>query len=123
MSMVGFAGSEVVFTCGTRNAPTVTWKVNGTYFSRHDPPLHDDWRIDPKPAGDIDINTLTAQARAEYNGTWVQCIASVPGGALAESENATLLVQGNRACSFVAERNHFHGIACNLQVYWLQWVI
>ena len=51
MSMVGFAGSEMVLTCVTTNAPTVTWKVNGTYLIRPCMVNH----IDPKLPGGIDI--------------------------------------------------------------------
>ena len=94
-SMVGFAGSEVVFMCETRNAPSVTWKVNGTFFSTIRPSLHGYWHVGQDTAGEPDLYTITIPARAEYNGTWVQCIASVPGGAFMESKNATVLVQGN----------------------------
>ena len=95
--MVGFVGSEVVFTCGTRNTPSVTWKVNGTFFSSLPLSLYGDWHIDQDTAGEIDMYTISIPARSEYNGTWVQCIAIVLGGTFTESKNATLLVQGNRA--------------------------
>lgn len=97
ISMVGFVGSEVVFTCGTRNAPSVTWKVNGTFFSSLSPSLYGDWHIDQDTTGEIDMYTITIPARSEYNGTLVQCIAIVPGRSSTESENAIFLVQGNRA--------------------------
>ena len=40
------------------------------------------------------MENLTIPARAEYNGTKLQCLVLKFGGGLAESENVTLTVQG-----------------------------
>jgi len=93
-SVVVFTGSEAEFTCGIRNAAIITWRVNGTFLSQLDPSLRADLDSDHETVGDIDLLTLTILARAEYNGTVVQCVASVPGGEFRESGNATLMIQG-----------------------------
>ena len=93
-SVVVFTDSEAEFTCGTRNAPSFSWRVNGTFFSQLDPSLRADLDPDQETVGDIDRHTLTIPARAEYNGTVVQCVASVPGGEFRQSGNATLTIQG-----------------------------
>ena len=94
-SVVVFTHSEAEFTCETRNAPSFAWQVNGIFLRQLDPSLHADLDTDDKRIGDIVQNTLTIPARAEYNGTVVQCVASVPGGDFRESGNATLMIQGN----------------------------
>ena len=90
-----FIGSEAKFTCGIRNAPFFAWRVNGTFLSQLDPSLRADLNIFLEIIGNTGVFTLTIPARAEYNGTVVQCIASVPGGTFRESENASLFIQGN----------------------------
>ena len=40
------------------------------------------------------VETLTIPARAQYNGTTVQCLSEVFGVSSAESDNATLAIQG-----------------------------
>ena len=118
MSMVGFAGSEVVFTCGTRNAPSVTWKINGTFFSSFPPALQGGWHIAQYTTEEIDLYTITIPVRTEYNGTLVQCIALRPGRVFNESKNATLLVQGNWA--WLLKYHTFMHSLLYMQVYWLQ---
>ena len=89
-----FGKSTAEFTCGTRNAPSFAWRVNGTFLSQLDPSLRADLDPDQETVGDIDQHTLTIPARAKYNGTVVQCVAGVFGGAFRESGNATLMIQG-----------------------------
>ena len=89
-----FTDSEAKFTCGTRDAPAFSWRVNGTFLSQLDPSLRADLVNVQQTVGGIDRHTLTIPARAEYNGTVVQCVASVPGGDFNESEVATLMIQG-----------------------------
>ena len=93
-SVVVFTDSETEFTCGTRSAPFFAWRVNGTFLSQLDPSFRVDLDTDQETVGDIDRHTLTIPARAEYNGTVVQGVASVPGGDFRESGNATLMIQG-----------------------------
>ena len=93
-SVVVFTDSAAEFMCGTRNAPFFTWRVNGTFFSQLDPSLRADLDTDQETVGDNELYTLTIPARAEYNGTVVQGVASVPGGEFRKSRSATLTIQG-----------------------------
>ena len=92
--MVVFTDSEAQFTCETRNAPSLAWRVNGLFLHELDPSLQTDLDTDQETVGDSGLYTITIPARAEYNGTVVQVIASVPGGEFRESGNATLMIQG-----------------------------
>ena len=89
-----FTEREAEFTCETRNAPAFTWRVNGTFLGQLDPSLRADLDTYQETVGDSELYTLTIPARAEYNGTVVQGVASVPGGDFRESGNATLMIQG-----------------------------
>ena len=89
-----FTESEAEFTCRTRNAPFFAWRVNGTFLGQLDPSLRADLDTDRETVGDTEQYTLTIPARAKYNGTVVQGVASVPGGDFRESRNATLMIQG-----------------------------
>ena len=94
-SVVVFIDSEAKFTCEIRYAPSFTWRVNGTFFSQLNPSLRADLDTAQETVGDNEMYTLMIPARAEYNGTVVQCIGSVPGRTFRESENASLVIQGN----------------------------
>ena len=94
VSVFVFTESEAEFTCETRNAPAFSWRVNGTFLGQLDPSLRAELDTDQETVGNIDRHTLTITARAEYDGTVVQCVASVPGGDFRESRNATLMIQG-----------------------------
>ena len=89
-----FTESVAEFICETRNAPSFGWRVNGTFLSQLDPSLRADLDTGQETVGDIEQYTLTIIARAEYNGTVIQCVAAVPGGDFRESGNATLMIQG-----------------------------
>ena len=93
--MVVFTDSEAEFTCVTRDAPSFTWRVNGTFLNLLDDSLCADLDTDQETVGDHELYTLTIPARAEYNGTVIQCLASVPGGDFRVSGNATLMIQGD----------------------------
>ena len=72
------------------------WRVNGTSFNR----LPSDVRTDMYPTqmtvGDTEEHSLNIPGKPEYNGTRVQCVAHYEGGD-AESENATLMIQGSKS--------------------------
>ena len=75
------------------NADSVYWKVNGTALNTLN-------NTDLKSDKDVDgssnsMCTLYIRAKAKYNGTVVQCVASMPGGGFDESQNASILIQGN----------------------------
>lgn len=78
------------------NATSFNWKVNGTFFINiNNDDLHSD---DVQLIASTYFCTLYILAKAEYNGTEVQCVASVPGGDFMESPNATVLIQGIIMC-------------------------
>ena len=82
--MILFTGSKAVFTCQTRGAEIIGWRVNGT--SALD-------LLFPIDTG-RQFSKITIPALTQYNKTVVNCIAGVPGSAPTESESATLLIQG-----------------------------
>ena len=73
-----------------------TWTVNGILLERLPPEIRSDVVVSETntPEGTI-VEVLTIPARAEYNGTRVQCLVAELGGSSDESENATLTIQGN----------------------------
>ena len=89
-----FGNSRAEFTCLTRSAPSLAWLVNGLFFHELDPSLQADLDTDQETVEDSGLYTLTITARAEYNGTVVQCVVFGLGGAFRESGNATLMIQG-----------------------------
>ena len=90
-----FMNHKAEFACETRNAPTFSWRLNGTFLGQLNPMLRVDLDLYQETVGANEMYSLTIPARAEYNGTVVQCVVSVPGGAFRESENASLVIQGN----------------------------
>ena len=93
-SVVVFTDSAAEFTCETRNAPAFSWWVNGAFLHQLDPSLRADLDTVQEIFQDIVKYTLTITARAEYNGTVVQCVVFGFGGEFRESGNATLTIQG-----------------------------
>ena len=89
-----FLDQSAVFTCEIRGEAT-TWKVNGTTWQNLPPEIRCDLeRVETNtPEGSI-VVVLTIPARAEYNGTKVQCLVVIFGGSSDESENVTLKIQG-----------------------------
>jgi hypothetical protein len=84
-----FLNQPAVFTCETRGGSTV-WRVNGTQREAFPPDvLRDLVTSDITTPGGVFVTNLTIPARAQYNGTRVQCL-SVLFGNSAESEIATL---------------------------------
>ena len=83
-----------MFTCETREGATI-WRVNGTLLEKLPPEIESDIMVSGTntPEG-TRVVVLTIPARAEYNGTRVQCLVGIFGGSSNESENATLKIQG-----------------------------
>ena len=71
------------------------WLVNGTQRSTFLPDIRIDLVVSEitNPEGHS-VQTLTIPARAQYNGTRVQCLSVIIGVSRAESDNATLTIQG-----------------------------
>ena len=58
------------------------------------PQLHRDIRISSEIEGRNPQYTLTIKAKAEYNGTTVQCL--INGGFSDQSDNVSLIIQGKK---------------------------
>ena len=89
-----FLNRSAVFTCETRGGTTL-WRVNGTQRETLLPDIRIDLVVSEitTPEGHS-VQTLTIPARAQYNGTKVQCLSLIIDGSRAESDNATLTIQG-----------------------------
>ena len=82
-----------MFTCETVGG-ALTWIVNGTQRDVHSAEIRNDLIISEIPTeGDSKLETLTIPARADYNGTTVQCAVLAFGGS-AQTENVTMTIQG-----------------------------
>ena len=92
-SRVVFLDQSAVFTCETVGG-ILNWVVNGTLRYFHSEEIRNDLIISEiSTEGGSTLETLTIPARAEYNGTRVQCAVLTFGGS-DQSENATLSIQG-----------------------------
>ena len=82
-----------MFTCETVGG-TLAWIVNGTQREVHPTEKRRDLIVSETIIdGGTTLESLTIPARAEYNGTRVQCAVLTFGGS-DQSENATLMIQG-----------------------------
>ena len=82
-----------MFTCETVGG-TQAWIVNGTQREVHPPEIRRDLVVtETITDGGSTLGTLTIPARAEYNGTRVQC-AVFTFGSSNQSEIATMTIQG-----------------------------
>ena len=93
-SKVVFLNQSAVFTCETVGG-ALSWIVNGTQREVIDPEIRRDLVISEETVNDggSTEQNLTIPARAEYNGTRVQCVVLSPSGS-DQSENATMIIQG-----------------------------
>ena len=84
-----------MFTCETVGGVT-GWRVNRTILQSLPPEIRSDLHFSETSTDEgTVVEELTIPARAEYNGTRVQCLVGIFGGSSDESENATLRIQGN----------------------------
>ena len=82
-----------MFTCETAGG-NLGWVVNGKLRDVHSEEIRNDLIISEIPTeGGSKHETLTIPARAEYNGTTVQCAVLAFGGS-DQSENVTMTIQG-----------------------------
>ena len=88
-----FLNQSAVFTCETRGGATL-WRVNGTQRELLPDILRDLVISEITTPERTTVQTLTIPARAQYNGTRVQCVSLVHGGSSVESDNVTLTIQG-----------------------------
>ena len=93
-----FLGQSAVFTCETDGGLSV-WRINRTLLEDLPHELHSDLRVsETNTAEGTRVVRLTIPARAEYNGTKVQCLVGILGGGSSESENAKMKIQGTACC-------------------------
>ena len=93
-SRVVFLDQSAEFTCETVGG-TLGWVVNGTQQDVHPAEIRRDLVVTEIIIDDdTTLENLTIPARAEYNGTRVQCFVGISGGLTAQSDNATLWIQG-----------------------------
>ena len=94
MSRVVFLDQSAVFTCETVGG-TLSWIVNGTQREVHPAEIRRDLVVSVTITDDdTTLGTLTIPARAEYNGTRVQCAVFTFGGS-DQSDTATMTIQGS----------------------------
>ena len=95
-----------MFTCETRGAFS-GFLVNGTEPDLIPPEIRRDLDISESLTAEATtVQTLTLQARSDYNGTVFQCVALTLSGS-AGSENVTLHIQGMYIPSYVlCTHNH-----------------
>ena len=90
---VVFLDQSAMFTCETVGG-SLGWIVNETQRENHPDEIRRDLIVSEIVIdGGITACTLTIPARAEYNGTTVQCAVFTFDGS-AQSENATMHIQG-----------------------------
>lgn len=82
-------GSEAVFRCRHPTADTIRWRVDDAFLGRNPPP-----DITPRTERNdegILVDVLTIVARAQYNGTKVECVAQFDNGTPDEQTFPVLL--------------------------------
>ena len=84
-----------MFTCETDGGGLTGWTVNGTILQSLPPEIRSNVVVSGTNTDEgTVVEELTIPARAEYNGTRVQCLVGIFGGSSDESENATFRIQG-----------------------------
>ena len=86
-----FLNDDAVFTCLTDIGYTTHWRLNETDHDDLPSQLQHDLVITNESTTHFGV---TIVARAEYNGTRVQCVAESDDGHSVVSDNATLTIQG-----------------------------
>ena len=100
-NQIVFLNQSAEFTCETDGGLS-GWRINGTVLQELPPEIENDIEVSYSTTAEgSTVENLTIPARAEYNGTNIQCLVLKIGGHSAESENVTLTVQG--MCSDTSE--------------------
>ena len=91
-----FLGDEngVFFLCSTRDSSTAHWRLNESDYDDLPSQLQHDLVIDIASTVNSQLLDVTIPARAEYNGTRVQCVAESDDGHSVVSDTVTLTIQG-----------------------------
>ena len=86
--------NSAFFSCNTRDSSTSHWRLNETDYDDLPSQIQDDLVNSTIPATLSVFLELVIPARAEYNGTRVQCVAESDDGHSVVSDTATLTIQG-----------------------------
>ena len=120
-----YSGDTAEFTCHARNAHSIVWRLNGMIVSDYNAinPLHK--AVGVYSNGTSGINaTLTIKARLESHGLVIHCeVVRFEGGTVADSENATLMVQGTAELRLVGRVANMYTDLIHplpVQVCWIQ---
>ena len=89
-----FLDDSAFFSCLTQDNFTSHWRLNETDYDDLPSQMQDDLVISTIPATLSVLIELSIPARAEYNGTRVQCVAESDDGHSVVSDTATLRIQG-----------------------------
>lgn len=89
-------GEGAYFSCTTRDSSSTHWRVNDTDYDDLPSQIQHGFVINMILSLPRVIIEIVIPARAEYNGTRVQCVAESDDGQSLVSDNATLtIIQGN----------------------------
>ena len=83
-----------MFTCETRGDISA-WRLNGTTLQNLPSEIESKLMVSGTNTANSRVENLTIPARAEYNGTRVQCLVLNIDGFSKESDNVLLKIQGN----------------------------
>ena len=89
-----FLDDDAFFFCVTRGSSSSHWRLNGTDYNNLSSDVQDDLIISSSSSALSETLDLTITARAEYNGTIIQCGVENNDGDSVVSNNATLYIQG-----------------------------
>ena len=89
-----FLDDDAGFSCLTDVDYTAHWRLNETEYDDLPSQLQHDLIISSESTADYGVFSLSIVARAEYNGTRVQCVVESDDGHSVVSDNATLTIQG-----------------------------
>ena len=89
-----FLDDDAVFSCLTDVDYTAHWRLNETDYDDLPSQLQHDLVISSESTTLFGVFSITISARAEYNGTRVQCVAESDYGYSVVSDNATIRIQG-----------------------------
>ena len=116
-----FLNQSAVFTCET-DGGLAGWRLNGTILEDLSPEIHDDLEVSTlNTAQGSRVENLTIRARAEYNGTRVQCLVIVFGSPSVNSRSANLKIQGEMITSYDFLKRFLIAVTLHTQVDYRQY--
>lgn len=90
--MVYLPNRTKVFTCVADDAQSITWMLNG--MKLNETSLYQNLEVgDTIGTG---TRSLTINSAENFNGTTIECVASLTSGDVVYSRNTTILIQGKQ---------------------------